>query len=389
MTPNVRLLAVAVPSLLVSCTPPASLGARPFQDEWESVTASFDYRESMPNIWTINTMSIGSSSVDEDNFNNRGDVVVSYTGEDGEIVIKMRRFVSADSKEDAESEFMRMHLWAYASSNFGPIDNMDPADNCLKEWKDSCNVRLWYDGMSQPVRSGTDFQVILPASYHHAVVIGTSDNDTEDTYLNRGDVCVEQSSGSVNVTLQYGEAYVIIADDITEAPTCAPADLTTCDASGWSSEPGMCPCYERLGAVSVANADATGANMTVDFPKTLWVNASARNNDADQNPAGYHCEAELLQGSIPDADVMREPSSSAWIAGAAFNHPGPDAISGAGFRVSLQALDCSEVKYIDSPSAWEKGKVMLAEESRGNLTACEGCLTGKTCADLVPHAVAN
>ena len=178
--------------------------SRPFRDEWRVVHdgafAAYD-EDGEPRITKI---SIGTPDPSGDNFVNRGDVIVDFTGEPGRIVIELRRFTFASSQASAEDVYGRLGLWTYDTDVGTPKrpEEMDADADCTgvdEPWRDNCAIYVYYNGQNQLARSGADIRVTLPPDYRQELAIATIDNVAEDSYPNRGDVCISNLNATATV----------------------------------------------------------------------------------------------------------------------------------------------------------------------------------------------
>ncbi len=157
---------------------------------------------------------------------------------------------SASGQSAADADFDRLSLWAYETlGNPSPPSQMDASQGCIDpdgqaQWRDGCQIRVYYDGQVQLGRSGADFRVTLPETFTGDLVLGTEDNDADPDYQDRGNVCVEGLAGSGEIELGAGQAFVSLAADLNPFPICASEDIQACEEAGWISS---CPCLALAG----------------------------------------------------------------------------------------------------------------------------------------------
>ncbi|MEX1366115.1 MAG: hypothetical protein AB1Z98_23520 [Nannocystaceae bacterium] len=393
LTSAAFVLAIAAP--LVGCTdePPGGGDRLPYRDEWR-VVADLDFVhttiEDGDEVVQISDITIGGREAN-DNFANRGDVIVDFNGMSNRIVIEMRRFTQTTSEDAADIDFENLSLWAFNASLGRPQDQ-DEEDDCVNSgWQSGCEVRVYYDGLSQLSRAGADIRVTLPPEYRYTLNIETEDNVADADYFNRGDVCVSNLFATANITPQSGNVWVTFNPNTSPTPICSDEDIARCE--GWTNEDEMgndvaapwdpaCGCINH-GALDVTNRDSSASNITVDIPSNLWTSIRAENTGEMQQTNGEFCEAVVeLPGNLEyDATGNDFP----WQVSAAANYPGEPAVSGAGYFVSLESSECVPVAYTPSPGDFVglgNGDDQESEE-RGNIRVCNGCIT-QTCDQLIP-----
>jgi hypothetical protein len=374
-------------------------GPAPFRDQWRVVHEGPFGGLDADGYPTISSLIIGNSLGYADNFVNRGDVIVEFDGEPGTIRVELRRFTFAPSQADAQEVFDRLSLWAYNSSINAPKRpaDMDEADRCggvdgggaPLPWQDGCAVYVYYEGQIQLQRAGADIRVTLGPDYLGALSVATSDNVVDDTYPNRGNVCVDGLMGEVQVELQSGIALVSVASD-TAYPTCPPdlvADCETFDdpgtegADAWAADCGCINQGYSPGLVRVESLAPSATDITVDVPAGMWTNFRAEN--AGENALlGKHCVATIEGlGAVEFGDGMADPNKP-WLRGGIANRP--SAAPPGGFRVDLASSGCESVASVESPADWDADVDDPASSLRGNVEVCEGCLQGKRCDELLP-----
>jgi len=368
---------------------------KPFRDGWRvAADVDFIHTDLSDGLALIVDLTIGGRETN-DNFANRGDIIVNFDGPDDRILIELRRFTHTTTLERAEEDFERLSLWAFSSSPGRPQDQ-DVEDDCTAGgWQGGCDIRVYYDGLSQQDRAGADIRVTLPADYRRQINIVTEDNIGDDDYFNRGDVCVSNLFASVDIETESGNVWVSLADGTTPSPRCSADQIQACedwtvdDESGnqvptpWAPE---CDCIAvgggEFGRVAIENRDSSSSDVTVEMPEGLWASIRAENKGATQSQAGEFCEAGI------DVDnIELDPTSEdlPWNAFAHANFPGEPAIRGAGFSVLAVSNECSPVAHTDAPEDFVGTGHGDEQESteRGNIVVCTDCIT-QTCDELIP-----
>lgn len=408
------LLAGLLAMPLVACTggtDPTTPDRQPFRDMWRTeADVAFEHTiEAGGEVMTQIADIIIGGRESNDNFANRGDVIVNFDGPADRIMVEFRRFTTNTSEDAAEDDYEAMSLWAFNTSVSTPSkpDDMDPATNCVSGgWLNACGVRVYYDGQSQLSRAGADIRVTLPADYRQSVNIITEDADEDEDYLNRGNVCVNGTNGTVDVEMQSGEAYIIVSDEATPAPVCgAPPNTKSMPSSlvdqcnrlqddegnnaAWSTDMGMidgsiaaCACAMEgvYGVVKVESDDSSSANITVDSPADLWAAITVENQG--DNPED--CTASIgVPNLVLDESVGNE---FAWEAKGTANAPSDAVTPGAGYNIQVRSGQCNPVASTENPDDFVgvNNGMDQKTEQRGNLTVCSDCLRGMSCDALVP-----
>ena len=301
-------------------TGPMNDGIAPQATGWEIVVDDLPFP-----LADIHKVTFGRKEFDN-NFANRGDVEVLFDQDLEVITIEIRKYDFTDSvtawgDENSPGTFARMSPWAYNVGTASPskpteTDQNNPDVNCLLEaWKDNCALYLYYDGLSQPVRSGADFRVHLPKAYRGELNVQTEDNDAEATYPRHGDVTITGTDdagwcGSGTVKLSAGVARVRMCRDLVPAPTCPADQLAACETAGWDPACG-CP-FELLGQTRIESLKPWAADITVDMPDTVWLNATAANqSDAKPHeckPTISNCTGACRSHSRPSSAAIRRSS---------------------------------------------------------------------------------
>lgn len=349
----------------------------PRESEWETVVNGLPFP--LDGDGKITTLTVGRKEYAE-NYANRGNIEVLYDHDDPTITIDVRRYIFGDEIDANGDEsgmlgaFQRLSLWAYVNSgNPSKPSERDPADDCTKDtWKDGCQILAYYDGKSQPARSGMDFRVHLPKGYRGKLFVNTEDNTNEGTYPRRGNLTIDGLCSGGDIRLEAGWAKIKMCRDLVPTPLCAAADLKTCnewpDGSGseaWSKD---CPCGggDLFGQLTIIAPQPWASNITVDVPTTTWVNTTLRNTSV-MKP--HECKPVI---DCP-MGVCATDMDDEYTAHAEYNYPSMSAPQGAGFNITVESGGCTVIPFIDAPDAWMKDKP-APEELRGNLKVCTDCL---------------
>jgi len=304
-------------------------------------------------------------------------------------VIELRRFTFASSQARAEDVYGRLGLWTYDTDVGTPKrpEEMDADADCTsadEPWRDNCAIYVYYEGQSQLERSGADIRVTLPADYRQELAIATIDNLAEDSYPNRGDVCISNLNATATVELASGVAFVSLAREAGPAPGCAPELVEECENhpdGAWSR---ACACVETMGLVDVVAADPYTADITIDVPDTLWTTIRAENEAGGGGPAVCPIALGDIGTFMPDP-TQYDPSQPWRIIGDT-NRPSDAAFPGGGYGVHLVSGGCGPVATVETPDEWLPDPDAPPDDDRGALTVCSGCLADKTCDDLLPGA---
>jgi hypothetical protein len=342
--------------------PPQSSMQRPIRDAWrvehEGPLGALD-DAGIPRITSI---AIGSTLGSQDNFVNRGDVIVEFDPASSDTIrIELRRFTFAADEEEAAEIFEKLELWANRNLDGGPKKPSDvaDADRCIgldadempRAWQDACSILLYYNGQSQLARAGADIRVTLPATYRESIEIATADSVIEDSYPNRGNVCIRGLRGSADIELQNGLAFVSVASD-AEAP----------------------------GLAAVRGLEKASAEITVDVPSDLWTSIDAH-MQSERDTEGTACPAVVV--GLPDVEYDPEhPALSRHVIGDA-NRP-TAAQLGGGYGVQISSAACDPVASVESPPEWDPEEAEPEPESRAGLVVCSGCIADEACDALLP-----
>jgi hypothetical protein len=272
-----------------------------------------------------------------DNFANKGDIEVRYEEGGSEIHVELQRFTFAKSMTDAEQAFGRMSLWAYdLVSVEKPRDEIMQAA-CGVSDGDFCQIRVYYDGLYQPVRDGANLRVTLPRGWDGTLALETADNLIEEPeYPDRGDILVDGLAGNLEVRLDAGRVQV----RLDPAYALQPASIVVEARSGRAAE------------------------ILVDVPPDNYYTAELANPDAPFDPG---CDVAIDCEAFPDCQL--EPDNTLAVARATINYPGLPTPEGSGVHIDLHASACSMIDYADSPADYEHP----ATELRGNVRLCSGC----------------
>ncbi|MBC8068489.1 MAG: hypothetical protein IAG13_09155 [Deltaproteobacteria bacterium] len=352
----------------------------------------------------ISDLQIGNSLGSNDNFVNRGDVIVNFDGPADQIKIEFRRFTFAEDEEGAQDDFDKLSLWAYNANTGTPKKpaDMEEEARCGGEdddgnplpWQQDCAIYVYYDGQNQLKRAGADIRVTLPPNYRQDIGIATADDVTEDAYPNRGNICVSNLNGTVDADLQSGLAFVTLAADVTPSPKCEQAnpegfqgcidfdDPATEGPDAWSQNCGCFSSNLELGRVTIESLAPSSANITVDTTlPDLWTSFRAENTGENQLN-GKHCPS-AVEG-LSDLEYTQMDVNQPWRLVGVSNFPSEMAPGGAGFTLQLTSNGCEPVSSVEAPDDFDPKVTDPESEVRGNVKVCAGCLAGRSCEDLLP-----
>lgn len=364
----------------------------PYRDGWVPVIdQGFSHVNGEGEV-QISSFSIGGRE-NNDNFANRGDVIVNFDGPANSILVEFRRFSFAPAEDIAKTDFDALSVWAY-DDTVGPPNGWDEETNCITNgWTTGCEVRVYYDGQSQLKRSGADIRVTLPSDYRQKIDIVTEDNVEDEDYFNRGNVCISGMNGSATVQTESGNIWVTLARETKPAPKCDPEDIVECE--NWPVEEGTdmgstpwapdCPCLVGggdFGQLLIENRPDTASDIKVDMPAGLWTSISAENKGEGQEASGEHCEANV---NVPDAMPDETGNDFPWTAKYAANYPGMPAFKGAGYNINAASNSCAPVAFTESPADFvgvDQGSEQKSSE-RGNIEICSDCIV-QSCSELIP-----
>lgn len=368
-----------------SC-PPVTGGlddARPQETEWQTVVNSLPFP--LAGDAPVTRITIGRLDYN-DNFANRGDVEVLFDQDTEVIIVEMRYYdysdditAQGDETIGVPGTFERLSLWAYVGSTPGKPSEQKPEDDCtVGTWKDGCSIYVYYDGQAQPVRAGADIRVHLPKAYRGDLNIETQDNYNEPKFPRLGNVTVDGLCSSGNISMAQGEAKIKLCRELTPAPTCTAEQIMGCETfvddegmdAAWSN---LCPCpAENFGQLKIESVKPWAGNITVDIPKTLWLNANLNNEETDKP---HNCKPQLESCT----DDVCEPSTnddSGYNVSGQFNYPSPAAASGAGFNLTVKSAGCNPVTFFPDDNKWNADETISAPttEEHGHIKVCTDCL---------------
>lgn len=350
--------AACAPMVIGDCGVPLAEDTvrHPFVDDWR-VEVDAEFPHVVDGEVKISSIGIGGLTT-QDNFANRGDVIVKAGGPEGRILVEMRRFTWRETEKDAQLDFETTELLAHTGSLEPPYelseDNRcalrDPDDpEKLSPWQDACSIRLYYNGQIQPSRLGADFRVTLPASYRGAIFVTTDDNDQKEDYFDRGNVCVEDLFASLDAELESGTAYVLFEREATPLSCDAP-DLQDCTDFGSTK-------VETTGRATVA----------IDVPQGLWAELCL-NSDGD------------IEVDWPAAEI--DPPDESCKMSAEANRPAEYTPGEEGPYTIVVSTGGGDVpEHTDNP-----GDYPGSTDQPGQGTAvrlCAGCIVPATCDDLL------
>ncbi len=358
----------------MACEAAGPGGEHPQEGPWTTVVDAHPFGPE------IKTITVGGREF-LDNFANRGDVEVLFDLDVPAITIEMRAYDFSDTltfhgDDINPGTLQRLRLWAYNTGGTPQKPSSLPAeDDCtLGAWQDGCEIRVYYDGVTQPVRSGVDLRVHLPRSYRGGLVVETDDNMHEPTYPRRSDVVVDDLCGDGDIELAQGSARVKLCDALTPAPTCSPEQISACDNfkdgmgqdAAWSPD---CPCApERYGQLKIQSRKPHAADITVDIPDTTWLNVIASNDSPDKP---HDCKPTLE--ACTAATSCTPAQNTEYSVSGEFNRPSPAAIAGGGFDISVLSAGCGPVESYASPEDWcAQGEP--TEVEHGHVRVCTDCL---------------
>lgn len=353
-------------------TSPEQEGDRkPQVGEWETEVDALPFP--LTGDAKITTITIGRKEFDE-NFANRGNIEVLFDHAEETITIETRKYVFGDGI-DKENTFDKLSLWAFSGGgNPSRPESQDPGKNCTENtWKDNCAIYAYYDGKSQPERSGMDFRVHLPAGYRGKLFVSTEDNITEQSYPRRGNIKIDNLCSNGDVSMEAGWAQIKMCRELTPAPTCPASGIMDCEGypmgtgtEAWSKD---CTCGngDFFGQLLIRAPQPWAANITVDIPSTVWLNATLKNTEV-MRP--HECKPDIACTTNCTLNAEDEYAPTA-----EFNYPSSAAPSGAGFNVTIESGGCTKIPFVDDPGKWKpESEGDPAEELRGLLKVCTDCI---------------
>ena len=333
----------------------------------------------------ISSLDIGRAEYN-DNFANRGDVEV-YFDQDAEVITVEVRFydfsddLTALGDDATNGTLADMSLWAYAGSgNPKRPQEMKAEDDCTKDtWKSGCKITTYYNGLAQPVRAGADLRVHLPKNYRGTLNVTTGDNLSEGSFPRLGNVTIDGICGSGDIRLAQGEAKVKVCRALSPAPTCAPADVKTCEnyldemgkPAPWSSSCTACPA-DKFGQLKIESTKPWAGNITVDIPKNTWLNANLANEETDKP---HECKP-VLDNCTADVCKVTSDDGSGYSTSGEFNYPGVSAASGAGFNLTVKSAGCTPVTFFPDAKSWNADPALSKPktEQHGQIKVCTDCI---------------
>jgi hypothetical protein len=324
---------------------------RPFRDEWreELVLPAAELRH----------LVVGGP-LTLDNFANRGDIQIHYDDDSSEVRVELQRFTIASDLDDATEAFGRMSVWAYDLESVERPSDEIMQSACGVGEGDFCHLRVYYDGLFQPVRDGANIRVTLPRGWEGELELETEDNLEEEDYPDRGDVLVDGLAGRLAVRLDSGRARVRLDPTHAHYPGCAYDDL--CVMTGFAPD---CGCTD-FSSIRIEARSGRAADILVDVPVDNWYAAELDNDDL---ALALGCVVDVDCDAFPscelDPDVLTDARRQASI-----NYPGPPALQDLGIQIELHSGACSMIDHADSPDDYIEGP---ATEVRGNVRLCSGC----------------
>ena len=198
-----------------------------------------------------------------------------------------------------------------------------------------------------------------------------------DADVGVGNITVDGICGSGNILMAQGTATVKMCRDLTPAPTCTAEDISDCETwkddmgndAAWSN---LCPCTaENFGQLKVEALKPWAGNITVDIPKTTWLNANLSNEESDKP---HQC-LPVLESCTEDVCTLMTDDGGYSVSGE-FNYPSTAAASGAGFNLTVKSAGCNPVSYFPDDSKWNADPTMSKPivEEHGYVRVCTGCL---------------
>lgn len=280
----------------------------------------------------------------ETNFANRGDIIIEFWDQP-EVTVEFRRFATVLAA--TSPEFEKLGLWAFDTAGDAPLrpDEMVISKPCIRDdgaLRDGCAIRAMYDGISQPVRLGTDIRVTLPRTWTGNVRAFTEDNSFDNELPDRGDICVGAGAASVEADLEHGRALI------------------------------------QTGASEGREISVVGeaANITIDVPADVESRLSA--NHASVPEEGKLCNSEFNV----DGFVLDDGGAPG---GALIGTAGPRPFSNTVVRATAKTSSCDLINALQGARRGAFGEHDVVEgELRGNITYCNGCLAAASCSDLIP-----
>ena len=358
---------------------------RPYRDQWR-LESEIEFPTA-----EVAELVVGGVRTN-DNYANNGDIIVRFDGPPNLMRVELRRFTFTTSQANAEEDYSHLHLWAY-SGGLAPPESKAPEEDCvLQGWSSGCALRVYYEGLSQLVRSGADIRITLPPDFRNRLALTTADNAISDNYHNRGDVCVEGLNASADIELASGRVFVAMDPAITPAPRCSAEQVeacenwTTVDAQGqtvaapWDLQ---CDCLAQLdgafGNLTVDGRDGFATDITIDMPEDLWSTIQLDNTGPGQSASGTFCTADIDLPAVVQDEIGND---FPWEARGSTNFPGVPAVMGAGYTVLASSAGCGPVSHTGSPELYAGESGSQAIYDRGNIQVCAGCIVD-SCDDIL------
>ncbi len=383
------------------------LNTTPYKSGWQTVLDG-SIAVSTGESYDVTELKIGGTQ-SGGNFINRGDIEVYHTlapASDqtqglGQIIVQLNKFTFAcDDAEafgdgaDNPGRFSRIQPWLFASNSLVPPSDPSLAGaecDATNGFLAGCQIRVYYDGQTQPIRDGADIRVFLPSNFAGKLILTTDDNTEDSTYLDRSDITVDGLQGRLEITMDSGVAKVKIADDAIPAPACGVDLNTACDdyTDPLSGDPlpwsGDCPCSaENLNSLKIDSRGNEAMNATVDAPPNYWAIANLNNVDELNSIAtGTYCDADIACDGFDTCELDPVDCSDAekpWRCKGRTNFPS-GALDGTGVTVAMTSDGCGTVQYHSGPDDYNTA---AAEEKRGLVNFCTGCLDGVVVAPPTP-----
>jgi hypothetical protein len=332
----------------------------PRRDEWR-VEVDAEFPHMADGEASISSIAIGGLTT-QDNFANRGDVIVMVDGPEDRILVELRRFTWRSGEWEAGLDFETTKLLAHTGSLRPPHEIPDENRCGLRDpddpekfspWQDACAIRVYYQGQLQPSRLGADIRVTLPQSYRGSILVTTEDNAAMEDYVNRGDICVQGLNGSLDAKLESGLAYVVFDREATSPPCHAP-DLQECP---------------DFGATEVESTGA--ADVNIDVAQDLWA-TYCLNTDGE------------ITVDWPGADLLA-PTDACPVNGEN-NRPEEYTPGEEGpYRIRATTAEASGVLYTDNPEEYvgPGNGDQQQSGSRGDIVLCAGCLGESACEEYL------
>ena len=272
----------------------------------------------------------------DSNFANRGDIIVEFVDSDV-ATVELRPFSLSIDPALVEEDFDKVRLWAYVAPGVAPVrpEDMAVPKPCVGgdtgTLRDGCSLRVMYDGVSQPVRLGADIRLRLPIGFDGNVTLITEDNDWDEAYPDRSDVCVGPGGRSVNVELENGQAVLNLDPTVAGGPIDA-------------------------------RIDGAAADVTVDIPPVAFATVGANYKFGDAEvpcDATFDLDGFEITGGLPGTDGNGLEGQA-----------GP--MGGTPVHAFAKTEACERVTLPDEET-----------EQRGNIHYCQDCLGSTSCEQLI------